>query len=436
MNKKSVSAGMAALLSACTLMTMGVPAYADDVIELDFPTYWCGENVGGVYFEPAVERFNEKYAGKYKINIEELVEDTSDAKLSQMAQSGKLPALIGGMSADFVNQVIIPNNLYTPMNDFLDENPDIKALCVDSSLDYCTQDNGDIVGMPLVNLASMGSFYNSALYNPDKPIASMTVDEFIDSLGDNKLALMTAESGWTTMLFLTSLIANEEGGAEWLQANDGVKVTDFNQPFVVAGIEKLGEIWKSSASANALGAAYADAANAFCSNQAAVIFNGTWMNSVFKEEGKDNWAGDFNGADVKADYYPGNIAICNTRGYGRYVLTNCGTEEEQECAKAFLQFIYSQEELEAFTLIEGGQIPKMEYSDDFKAKLAEDPIADAQTTLVTEDTTIVPSFQSVMYDSIRDSVFANDLAQFVNGAIDAQGFADDLTKKSVEAAEN
>ncbi len=432
MNKKVL---FAAMTGAVMAGVMAGTASADEVV-LNFPTYWCGENVGGVYFQAAVDRFNEQYDGQYEVVIEEVVEDTFNEKLSQMAQSGQLPVLIGGCSADLVNQVLIPNNLYTAMNDFLEENPDIAALCVDSSLEYCTQENGDIVGVPIVHLSSMGSFYNTALYSPDKDISAMSVDEFAESLGDNKIAFQTVDNAWTSMLFLTSLIANEEGGAEWLIENDGEKITNFSEDFVVAAIEKFGEIWASNASANALGAAYADAANAFCSGQAAVIWNGSWMNSTFTPDGAENWSGDFDGADVKADYYPGNVAICNTKGYGRYVLTNAGTEEEQACAKEFLKFIYSQSELEAFALIEGGQIPNMEYSEDFLTQLSEDPIKTAQTKLINEDTVIVPSVASIMYDSISNDVFANDLVQFVNGVIDAQQFADDLTQKSVEAAEN
>ncbi len=41
-------------------------------IQMTFPTYLAGENVGAVFFLPEVERFNQKYAGKYKIVIEEV----------------------------------------------------------------------------------------------------------------------------------------------------------------------------------------------------------------------------------------------------------------------------------------------------------------------------------------------------------------------------
>lgn len=41
-------------------------------ITLTIPTFFVGENVGAVYFEPAVERFNEANKGKYHIELEEV----------------------------------------------------------------------------------------------------------------------------------------------------------------------------------------------------------------------------------------------------------------------------------------------------------------------------------------------------------------------------
>lgn len=417
----------------------GSDASADDgastgkEIVLTLSTYYVGENVGAVYFEPAVERFNEQNAGKYRIELEEVVEASYLDKMSQLAQAGEIPTLIAGVTTEWANTVLIPNNLYYPMNDFLEEHPEIMDLCLDASVEYCTQENGDILSVPVITLSNMGSYYNSAMYSPDKNIVDMSVDEFVESLGDNKLAFQTVDNAWTSMLFLTALIANEEGGAELLQQYDGEKLYDFNQEPIINAVTKLKEIWDTNAASNSVGAAYADAANGFMSEQSAVIFNGSWMNSEFSADSSGNWSNNFDGANVKADYYPGNVAICNTRSYGRWTMTTGGTDEEKECALAFLAFIYSQEELETFALTEGCQIPNMEYSDEFLAKLDADPLVKAQTELVTEDTTIVPSIASIMVDSVANDVFANDLVQLVNGAITPEQFCQDLTTKSEEA---
>lgn len=435
---------IALLLTGSMLLSMGIYGSAEaketsetEEIVITFPTFWCGENVGGVYFVPAVERFNEKYAGKYRVEIEEVIEVSYTDKISQMAQAGTLPVLIPTPGKDWIETVMIPNELYYPMNDFLDEHPEIKDLCLDSSLEYCTQENGDIVSVPNIALSSIGLFYNSALYSPEGYVRDMTVDEFADSLGDNKLAFETTEDAWTTMLFLSALIANEEGGTELLMAHETEPLLDFNQPAIINAVTKLKEIWDKYAAGNSMGAGYAEAANGFMSGQSAVIFNGTWMNSEFKEEtGADKWSNGFNGADIRADYYPGNIALSTaTSAYGRYTVTSNGTEEELECALAFLEFVYSPEEVEQFSLIEGCQIPNLEKSDEYVAQLEEDVLAKDQSLLVTSDTKVVPYFLLVCVPSLAD-VYPSYLAQVMNGAITPEQFCEEMTIKSLEAVEN
>ena len=263
----------------------------------------------------------------------------------------------------------------------------------------------------------------------------MTMDEFISSLGDNKLAFQTVDDAWTSALFLTALIANEDGGKEWLQSNEGTKCYDYTEPAFVNAVTKLTEIWKTNASSNAVGAAYADAANAFMSDQAAVICNGPWMNSEFVDSASDNWSNGFNGADVNADYYPGNVSICDTKVFGRWTLTNGGTDEERECAEAFLAFIYSKDELETFALTEGCQIPNLTYSDEFLSKLDEKPLVKQQAELLTSDTNIVPNVLTIMPDSVSSSVFGTNLVQLVNGQITPEEFCETLTTKAAEAGD-
>ena len=77
----------------------GSSASGEEVV-LTLPTYYCGENVGAVYFEPAVERFNEKYDGQYEIQLEEVVEASYNDKMSTLAQSGKLPVLFSGTATE------------------------------------------------------------------------------------------------------------------------------------------------------------------------------------------------------------------------------------------------------------------------------------------------------------------------------------------------
>lgn len=403
---------------------------------ITIPSYMTGENAGAVYFEPAVARFNEKFAGTYKIVLEDISEDDYFSQLSMLAQTGNLPLIVCGApstTADFVDTVLVPQNLYYPMNDFLNENTQIKNLCLDSSVAYSTKENGDIIGVPAVYVPTVGLFYNEDLYKPEKSVGSMTVEEFQTSLGENKLAFQTVDNAWTSMLYLSALIANEEGGAELLAEYDGKTLYDYNQPCILAAVEKLKALWDTNAAANSLGAAYADAANAFMSNQAGVICNGPWMNGEFTADKTANWSNGFDGAKVHGDVYPGNVALANTAAYGRWIVTNnYKSEEELKCALEFIKFLYSQEELEAFMLIEGGQCPKMTYSEGYLAELNANTLLTEQTMAVNADTVIVPNIATCMPSSVADQVFAADLVQLVNGTMTPEQFCADLTVKAEE----
>lgn len=410
----------------------GSSASGEEVI-LTLPTYYCGENVGAVYFEPAVERFNEKYDGQYEVQLEEVVEASYNDKMSTLAQSGKLPVLISGGSTEWINTVLIPQKLYYDTKDWLNESG-IIDLCLDSSVEYSTQEDGSVVGVPIVTVSTTGLYYNGANYTPDKNICDMSMDEFIASLDGQNMAWQTVDNAWTSMLFLTALVANEEGGAEWLQEYDGTKCYDYNTEWMVSAVTKLLDIWNQTGGSTYVGKAYADAANDFMSGNSAVICNGTWMNSEFSESGSANWSNGFDGANVHADYYPGNIALCNTKAYGRWFLTNnYSSDAELEAAKAFLEFIYSPEELETFALTEGCQIPNLEYSDDFVASLDENPLVKEQNEKLTDDTLMVPTIASIMPDSVANSVLANALTQLVNGAITPEEFCNTLTVKAEES---
>ena len=185
----------------------------DGVIEIKFPTYLAGENVGATFFLPEVERFNEKYEGKYKITIEEVPQASYADKIKQLAQQNQLPVLVhapgsGGIDTQWFNQVALANDMAYDLTEFAEENPDVAANWIPESKEFCTVD-GKLICKPLSVLKPVGLYYNSSMYSPDKDIRDMTVDEFVDSLGDNKIAFQTGENGWTTGLFLSALIANE-----------------------------------------------------------------------------------------------------------------------------------------------------------------------------------------------------------------------------------
>lgn len=435
--KRSMALTMAAAMTLGLVVSNGTLAKADDVVEIKFPTYLAGENVGAKFFLPEVERFNEKYEGKYKITVEEVPQASYADKIKQLAQQNKLPVLVhapgsGGIDTQWFKQVILANDMAYDLSDFAKENPDVAANWVDGSVDFCTVD-GKLICKPLSVIKPVGLFYNSSMYTSDKDIKDMSMDEFMESLGDNKIAFQTAENGWTSALLLAALIGNEEGGADLLNNNTDEKLYDYTAEPFVNGVAKLQTLLENNASSNTIGAAYADAANAFMSKNASIICNGSWMSTEFDAGSSDKWSNDFNGDDVKATIYPGNIALTNERIYGEFWVSNNATDEEKEAAEAFLAFRDSQEEIEALILAEGGTAPKLTYTDDFKNKLKENRILSELSESMDENTKYVAPLGDIFPASVADTEFGKLLPKLADGTLTPEEFCQELTKKAEEA---
>lgn len=435
--KRSMALTMAAAMTLGLVVSNGTLAKADDVVEIKFPTYLAGENVGAKFFLPEVERFNEKYEGKYKITVEEVPQASYADKIKQLAQQNKLPVLVhapgsGGIDTQWFKQVILANDMAYDLSDFAKENPDVAANWVDGSVDFCTVD-GKLICKPLSVIKPVGLFYNSSMYTSDKDIKDMSMDEFMESLGDNKIAFQTAENGWTSALLLAALIGNEEGGADLLNNNTDEKLYDYTAEPFVNGVAKLQTLLENNASSNTIGAAYADAANAFMSKNASIICNGSWMSTEFDAGSSDKWSNDFNGDDVKATIYPGNIALTNERNYGEFWVSNNATDEEKESAEAFLAFRDSQEEIEALILAEGGTAPKLTYTDDFKNKLKENRILSELSESMDENTKYVAPLGDIFPASVADTEFGKLLPKLADGTLTPEEFCQELTKKAEEA---
>ena len=390
-------------------------------IELKIPTYLAGENVGAVFFLPQVERFNEKYAGKYKVVVEEVVQDSYAEKIKQLAGQNKLPTLVhspgsGGIDTQWFKQVILDNDMAYDLTEFGKENPDVAASWIEGSKDFCTVD-GKLICNPLIVLRPIGLYYNKSLYKPEKDIRDMSMDEFMSGLGETKLAFMTSENAWTSSLMLAALIANEDGGVDLLNNNTSEKLWDYNTPVMVNAVGKLQKLLQNNASSNTVGAAYADAANAFMSNNAALICNGSWMASEFNEDAKDKWSNGFDGKDVKTTIYPGNIALANPKAYGDFWISNAASDEQKE----------------AFILAEGGNAPNIKHSDDFLNKLKENDILYQLDQSMNENTKFVATLGDIFPASVADTEFGKLLPKLIDNSLTPEQFCAELTKKAQEA---
>ncbi len=404
---------------------------AKEEVVITIPHYKAGQNVGAKFFLPQVERFNKKYEGTYKLVIEEIPQDSYMTKIKQMAQQNKLPALIEGSDKKWFDEVIIRNGMFLDLSDWLKNNKAISDLVIQESLDYVTTPDGKVTAFPLTFVRPIGMYYNSTMVDFDKPVGEMTIDEFGEALGDQKIAFMTAENAWTTSLFFTSIVV-EEGGADVLKAGVNDKITDYTTDLWVRSFTKLQYFLQNHASANTLGAAYADAANSFMSRNSAAIANGTWMVGDFAPSSSDKWSNGFTGDQVTACVYPGNMAIANNEGSTWWIPSNI-SEGEKDAALAFLGFIYSPAELEAFLLAEGGNAPRLEVSADYKKKLAENKLLSELDKAINADTVFTSFVLDVMPASVANEDWGRLLPKLMDGTYTPLQFGKELSRKAVNA---
>ena len=403
-------------------------------IVLNYLTYRTGQNVGAKYFEPSVARFNKKYAGKYKVVIQEIVQDSYDEKIKQLAQVNKLPTLMDAMhDTTWLKNYVAKNKVSYDLKSWLDQNADIKKLCIQDSLNYCTID-GRVDFMPNIISSPTIAYYNTSMYKPDKKVRDMASDEFFTSLGSNKIAFMTGENAWTTQLFYSALIANQPGGSDLLSKHTDSKITDFNNSIFINATTELKKFLQKTASSNTVGAAYADADNTMLSKKAAVIFNGAWMFDDFRASSKDKWSNGFNGDNITCDLYPGNIALTNNATFGGYWIANNASAEQKEVALAFLKFVNSPDEIEQQILISGGFAPNLTYSANFKKEASSNRLLTLYTNAFNDKTKIIPEFDDVVYPSVAKPGFPNLLPDLINNKTTPKEFCAKLTEISNQAA--
>lgn len=399
-------------------------------VVLNIPHYKAGQNVGAKYFLPLVERFNKAHEGRYKIVIEEVPQDGYQEKIKLLYQQNKLPALIETGDKEFLENVVIKNGKFHDLKPWIDSKPELKSVLLEESIDYNTKD-GKIFSLPLAVIRPIGIYYNKEMFEKagiTKSIGEMSTDEFVQALdalkssGTTPLTLMTGENAWTTMLLATAFMANEPGGKEILNSREWVY--DYTGEPWVNTFAKLQTFLKEYTTDNAIGAAYADAANNFMNERTATIANGTWMIGDFSDTTK---AVEGLEKKVGASLYPGGAGIATTNAYHWWIPSGL-PEEQTEAALAFLEFMYSPEELETYMVMEGGNAPNLKTSAEFEGKLH--PILAEFNQSVSKDLKMtVQSFETIWPPQIPNE-FGKYLPMLADGSLTPEAFAQELTKKA------
>lgn len=391
---------------------------------IKFPHYRTGPSGEGVAFGAQVARFNEKFKGTYRIELEEIPGEQYNDKIKLLYQSGKLPVLFETNNSDPEwTKTLIENNTWLDLAPYIEKDPEFKSVFVDQSLAYNTRPDGSVVSLPFAYVKYAYMFYNKEVFN-NAGVTEVPAnwDEFVAACdkikesGVTPISFMTGENAWTTMLMAYSYFASTDEGKAILES--GEMQYDFNQPVWVETIAKVTELISKYGSSSALGAKYPDAANAFFTEQAAIMPQGSWfvpdlsnLNQV--DEGFDQKIG------VAA--FPENMVLGDAKGYSM-MINREASEGEIAGLIEFFKFMYSRDEINEWLVAVPGYAPNVKMTEAYTSRLTAPAVE-----LSNVDGTAYPRFEVVVPKTVLD-LFPKNLPLLMNGDMTPEEMAAEMTK--------
>ena len=101
---------------------------SEDEIVINYPTFQIGTNTAAPVVEELVSRFNEEYAGQYRIEVEEIPGDANYAdRIQVQISSGKLPPVVYGGGYSLLD-LALEADLVVDLTDVVNEDPEWASM--------------------------------------------------------------------------------------------------------------------------------------------------------------------------------------------------------------------------------------------------------------------------------------------------------------------
>lgn len=431
MKKRLIAMLMAGVLCAGTLAGCGsgsdkqedTGVSADGVITINYPTFQCGVNTAAPVVAQLVEEFNEEYAGKYQIKLEEVPGDANYVdKIKVQLGTGDLPPVVYGAGYNLLD-LALAKDLVVDLTPYVEADPEWKALYSETALNTNSRD-GKIYASS-VEGSVVGYFYNKDLFAQAGIEAPATTwEEFfqqcdkLKAAGITPLALDTADSAWVTQLWWGAMVATS--GEEGMKFMQTMNPTDYNFPAMVEAVETVQKMLQEYTTLDAIGGKYEHAANNFLSGQAAMIANGPWMIGDFSDTSKTTEGfADKIGSAIYPDSFVYDAPIQG------YFVTKQDDPKLEEAAVEMVKF-FTSAHAQQLGLEMQGMVPAsstVEVTDEAKSKypLLVEFLDQAAGAELRSD-----NMQATMFSNLLD-VVSQELPRLYSGELDATAFCQALT---------
>ncbi|GKU23668.1 ABC transporter substrate-binding protein [Clostridium folliculivorans] len=397
-------------------------------VTITFPNFFTGTNVGAPAFQKKLAAFNAKYGSEIKVEIEDIPSDDAYVnKIKLLMTSGQTPDIINGKQGLY--DLAVKSGIAVDLTPYIDADKDWKASMTDEALAARTV-NGKLYSIP-DSVDVVGYFYNKDMFEKAGITPAKTWDEWfsncdkLKSKGFTPLAMMTGENSWTTNLILASLIGTSgDAGNKFMNT---MHPKNYNTPEVIDSLKQIQKMLQNYTTSDAIGAKYADAANSFTSEKAAIIANGPWMISDFSNKEKSTAGFD---KKVGCAAYPKSGLITSFReGY----LICSKDKAHQDAAAKFIKFLTDntsqQTDLEMLS-----QLPiskNVKISDDFKNA---NPVLSDLVNANFDSKVRYQSLDTINYANVT-SAFSNLYSQLAANKITPEEMAKSLSDIAAKNAD-
>lgn len=381
-------------------------------VTLNFPCIWVGTDSKAEVFGQMVDAFNEAYAGKAKVVIEEQTDyQAYRDKIRTMITAGEAPDLFS-VDGTFKLDELAASGKLMDFAPYLD-GTDWGALYTEGALSDASV-NGQIFCIPFES-AVFGIYYNTELLaNAGYTEFPKTYDEMFEmaealkAQGVIAFPLMTGENAWTSMLWYSQILL-AVGGPD-------VYKNGLDDPAFATAAEVLKKMFDYTSS-DAVGAGAAVVNGHFLNFEAAVYTNGPWFLKRFASEGIND-LGDKVAFALPPEYTGGLGTYGGLAGTVQaYLCAGAQTDPDKAAAIVeFYKFINQPEWLYKLSESSGAMFFVKLDSNPNDIQIKQDLLAAANSAPY-----IVKHFNDSMPTAVANALPAA-LDELVLGTVDAQGF--------------